>query len=503
MTIKFRRLSGGSGEGGIPSLSNDVIFPSNVERDAYFAANPEKLKDGVLVSSGGVLQKWDSNTSSFVDITPVISGKDAPELVIQYSATGVDGWETTLNTSTHKYWRWSTNGGVTFSADSVPFTSSGGGASVDGIPVNHIPMVGEDGKLVDSAAFMDDRNLHLEGSLVLGTTASIYNAVGTIGYSLPDGSDALGVNSIYTEQGTGDPFYYKLGAREDFPICTERGTTIPSPYGFSYVKQGDNLLYDLKFVPKSAGTLRLRYYLGTEPLISKLIFDEVRAVTEAEVTAGLPVLFGKGNKFLVPAGERIYISLEGVALDGGVPTTGQRQGVLTPYLVPTVHAYRKKPFFDFGWFNYDNANRSQIVQPGVWTTLQNDTLGVNTYTNFPPDEVTRMIDPATGRILLDELDVGDEVYIRHTINLIPQANTTSYSFSQYFGEGAGAFRLPIGMPATLDEGAGVPTGDFLLDTHFYILDDNSRLNGMLPQVLVSNVTEVRYTGCYISVTRRA
>lgn len=195
--------------------------------------------------------------------------------------------------------------------------------------------------------------------------------------------------------------------------------------------------------------------------------------------------------------------MEGIDLDGGIIPSGPFTGQLFPYFVAVVHEYRKKPFFDFGWFNYDNGIASQIIPGGQWTTIQNDTLGPNTYTNFPPDLVTRMIDPATGKILLDELDVGDEVYIRHTINVIPSTNLTSYSFSQLFGEGPGQYRLPIGMPTTLNDGGAVPTGDFLFDTHFFILDENSRVNGMLPQILVSNETEIRYTGCYISVTRRA
>lgn len=385
----------------------------------------------------------------------------------------------------------------------------GGGAGGDSsadlskIPVKHLPMVGDDKTLVDSGVFVDDRNLHLEGSLVLGTSMTIGNGVGAISYTLPDGKNALGVNSVYDEQGTADPFYYKLSERKDFPVCTERGTTVNTPIGFSYIKQGDNLTYDLKFVPKTSGMLRLQYYLGPVADPSKIIFDEYREVTEAEVASGVPISFGKGNKFLVEAGKSLYISLSGISLDGGVPATGQRAGVLTPYMVPVVHEYRKKPFFDFGWFNYDNLNKTQTVPANVWTTLANDAAGPNTYTNFPPDEVSRMLDPATGRILLDELDVGDEVYIRHTINLIPKANSTSYSFSQFFGNDPGSYRLPIGMSSLLDDGAGTPTGDFVLDTHFFILDENSRLNGMLPQVLVSNETEVKYTGCYISVTRRS
>ncbi|WYV99679.1 hypothetical protein Kassivere_00187 [Pseudomonas phage vB_PpuM-Kassivere] len=157
---------------------------------------------------------------------------------------------------------------------------------------------------------------------------------------------------------------------------------------------------------------------------------------------------------------------------------------------------------NFGWFNYNNTIPSQMIPANVWTTIQNDTLGVETYTQYSPPDVNRMLDPVTGRVMLDELKVGDEVFIRHTINVVPYTNNTTYSFSHYFGDGGFEYRLPIGVSTILDEGAGVPTGDFLVDTHFFIKNENARLAGMLPQIFVTSEAMINYTGCYISVNRR-
>lgn len=156
----------------------------------------------------------------------------------------------------------------------------------------------------------------------------------------------------------------------------------------------------------------------------------------------------------------------------------------------------------FGWFNYNNSMPSQQIPGGVWTTIQNDALGVQTNTKYSPPDVLRMLDPITGRVILKDLAVGDEVYIRHTVNVIPDANNTFYSFSHFFGEGDTAFRLPIGSTVKLDEGGGAATGDFLVDTHFFIRGEDSMQYGMLPQILVTNPATIRYTGCYISVNRR-
>lgn len=156
----------------------------------------------------------------------------------------------------------------------------------------------------------------------------------------------------------------------------------------------------------------------------------------------------------------------------------------------------------FGWFNYANSIPNQEIPGGVWTTLQNDMKGTVTSTKFPPKGVTRMLDTQTGRILFDELSVGDELYLRHTINIIPKTNSTSYNLSHQIGSGAQMRRLPLGERTNLNEGGGVATGQVVIDTHMYISDENARLAGMLPQIYVSNPSIIEYSGCYISVTRR-
>lgn len=169
---------------------------------------------------------------------------------------------------------------------------------------------------------------------------------------------------------------------------------------------------------------------------------------------------------------------------------------LVPFTPPDMDATK------FGWFNYNNSIAEQVIPANVWTTMQNDALGIETVTSFSPPDIATMLDTVEGRVILRDLAVGDEVYIRHTINVIPMANGVTYSFSHLFGSGAQAYRLPIGVPTTLTEGGGIPTGTFLVDTHFFVKDDNSRLGGMLPQILVTNDAIVNYTGFYISVNRR-
>ena len=138
-------IGGGSGGSGALSVRNDNIFANTIDRDDFFTTNPSRLIEGVNVVVNGELQKYISGT--WTDISPVIkgsSGQDAPQMLVQYSATGDSGWSDTLNVATHKYWRWSTDNGVTWSPDFVKFSGEGGGS---GVPEPYSMSVGANGKL--------------------------------------------------------------------------------------------------------------------------------------------------------------------------------------------------------------------------------------------------------------------------------------------------------------------------------------------------------------------
>lgn len=137
----------GQGGGGALSVDDDKFFANAIDRDVYFSANPIKLKDGVHVSVNGQLQKYIGAQDEFVDVTPVItgpSGQDAPDFKLQYSADGSTNWSNTLNSSIHKYWRWSTDNGVTWSPDGARYSAA---TAVSGIPDPYSMDVGVNGKL--------------------------------------------------------------------------------------------------------------------------------------------------------------------------------------------------------------------------------------------------------------------------------------------------------------------------------------------------------------------
>lgn len=111
----------GGGADGVLRIPSNHRFATNALRDSYFGFNPGELTEGRLVTVNGVLQEY--LEGSWVDTGTVTQGEpgnDAPQVLIQYSPTGTDDWSNTQRT-TDTYWRWSTNGGATWSSDSIKY----------------------------------------------------------------------------------------------------------------------------------------------------------------------------------------------------------------------------------------------------------------------------------------------------------------------------------------------------------------------------------------------
>lgn len=158
---------------------------------------------------------------------------------------------------------------------------------------------------------------------------------------------------------------------------------------------------------------------------------------------------------------------------------------------------RKK---EFGIYYYDNAIVEQIIPSGVWTTLTLDSSGPATVTEFGPEGLGDIMDSPSGRIDLSGLSIGDEVYIRHILNITPNLASSSYMFSHLVGAEPNGFRLPT-ITAPLG-GAGQSTGKFVLDTHFFLQSEHQKQTGAFPQIFSSGGLIVNHLSTYISISRR-
>lgn len=157
---------------------------------------------------------------------------------------------------------------------------------------------------------------------------------------------------------------------------------------------------------------------------------------------------------------------------------------------------------NFGWYNYDNSMPLQRIQPTTWTTLMNNGLGPLTNKAYKPSGMSEVLDVTTGHVLFDELKSGDELYIRYFLNVIPLTSNTTYQLGHLFGSGVTEIRTPVGRKIELNGGAGVPTGQLQLDSHFFIDNEAIRLVGMSPQIYTSAPADLELFSTYISITRR-
>lgn len=163
-----------TGGGGAPSVRDEYRFTDTAARDAYFVSNPSKLRDKLYVITDGTLQEYDSTEGQFNNISQIYEGPkgdSAPVVLFQYSADGSTSWSNTLNTTIHKYWRWSTDNGVTWSPDGIRYSAV---SSSTGVPDPYRYEVGANGKLqlfkdTQMIAEQDDDGTWLADSVKTGT----------------------------------------------------------------------------------------------------------------------------------------------------------------------------------------------------------------------------------------------------------------------------------------------------------------------------------------------
>lgn len=151
MPFTIGRSGGGS---SALAVRNSHIFANDTARNTYFGANPSQLVEGLTVSSGGSLQKYvDSSWSNFslaIQGSAGNNGNDganAPPLLINYSPDGLSSWGDVLNPITHKYWRWSTDNGVTWNPVAPNVAKFNANSDAGGVPSPFEYRVSNDGKL--------------------------------------------------------------------------------------------------------------------------------------------------------------------------------------------------------------------------------------------------------------------------------------------------------------------------------------------------------------------
>lgn len=102
---------------GVLTVDSTHVFDTTTERDTYYTTNSSELVNNAYCIVSGELYVYKSSTTSWVASSTVISGADAPDVQFQYSDADDSSatWSDTYDESTDYFWRWSTDGGDTWS----------------------------------------------------------------------------------------------------------------------------------------------------------------------------------------------------------------------------------------------------------------------------------------------------------------------------------------------------------------------------------------------------
>ena len=167
------------------------------------------------------------------------------------------------------------------------------------------------------------------------------------------------------------------------------------------------------------------------------------------------------------------------------------------FVIPTLRA------IDIGGFaDYNDTSTSATpvtLDDNVWTDIPNN--GAGAFTNIKlPTGVTRLLDPTTGAILLDELPIGSSAIVRMDYTVTPTTNNAALDFRYTLGNGAGAYTLETTVNR-LDEGSGRSYRQALVTHYIYVGDDNTKDNPIQPQVNLSGGGTLVNAGMVIEVRK--
>lgn len=167
------------------------------------------------------------------------------------------------------------------------------------------------------------------------------------------------------------------------------------------------------------------------------------------------------------------------------------------FILPMLQA---KDIGGFADYNDTITSASPVtLVDDTWTDIPNN--GAGAFSNIKlPTGVTRLLDPSTGAILLDELPIGSSAIVRMDYTVTPTTNNAALDFRYTLGGGAGAYTLETTVNR-LDEGSGREYRQALVTHYIYVGDDNTKDNPIQPQVKLSGGGTLVNAGMVIEVRK--
>ena len=154
-----------------------------------------------------------------------------------------------------------------------------------------------------------------------------------------------------------------------------------------------------------------------------------------------------------------------------------------------------------GFIDYNDTTGAFSITADTWTDLPNDGAGAFTNKNYPPSDVTELMDVATGYIDPTELNLGDTILIRNDYTINPNTNNAQLRFRYALGNGGGSYTLEK-IIGRLDSGSGQDYRFSLAPDLIYMGDTNTRDNPIKIQVYCTSNATVTNAGSVIQVIKR-
>ncbi len=156
--------------------------------------------------------------------------------------------------------------------------------------------------------------------------------------------------------------------------------------------------------------------------------------------------------------------------------------------------------FKFGFMDYNDDNGSVSLTANVWTDVPNNGAGTFTNKTYKPDNVTEVLDVATGYLDFSDLTLGSQLLIRNDFTVTPNTNNSLLEVRYLLGQGASEYDLKF-WSERLDSGSGVGY-QRVISFPIYMGDTNTQGGVGKLQVKLSTNGSINNAGSYIKIDIR-
>ena len=394
--IEARGL-GGSGGGGFVLGNEPNTFADNAARDAQAAGD------------AAWLAAYDANKTLVVRVG---SGSSFNYFRRPITPTGTDDWEDVTSIITGPP-------GMGAIPQSIP-----DGTLLRAFDNNGtIEVAASSARDVSTGIELDGMLMTLTNGIQMGAQGGTQLSAATddLTYKTPLAEEHILISQVYDRtNGASKPQRQSFGAAAIFSVANGTGTPFTGKQTIIYTSAARGFIRAFRFRPTTAGTARIRAYVGPSEAAGVIVADVSVTVEAGDVNTIFDTdthVFNPGDS---AAGTETVITIEGVNLDGGVSSSSVTSGQSLPYFDAVFHSNTEVELVDRVDFPQANQDRlGALVTAGNPAAdgqfLSGTTAGVFNWVNQPSstddlfeDQVSRRLSSALS-FSGTELDPGTMV----------------------------------------------------------------------------------------------